>query len=517
MNSQSGYCSAAATAAADLPSRFNGIPLTAEQSALLERAKAYLFDQARIIELGSERQPSTGPPSPRTSSHPPPSQQPQQPQQQQQPKQQKLAPHLTGPNTPPAIAAGVDPRVYTALCRIYVGQVAYTLNEQQLRALFSQFGPPVSVHLATSTSDNQQSHQQQSSSSSSAQHRGYAFVEYEVPEAADLAIQHMNGQTIAGRALKVGRTKKYDEVMHSSHSQLPEPSTSRIYISNVHENLTEEQLREIVQPFGEVEQCILLPDLTSTAGADERNRGYGFVEYKEQNTASQIASVLNGMPLGGLSLKATPAVIGGPLGVGMNELTMLSNKHTASDDGSDGDGGDSGSRIALPEEAVRALDAINRQLGVSQAVNHEPVSPSRPVHPAAHSSTPSEMNAIAESLIQAPAQHHSKRHELMQKLAASQPQPSRDHCVVRIANSVDVGDVDDMLADDFEQECTKYGKVAQVKVRIERQQRGTEADVAMVYVEFASAGEANAALAKLDGRWFAKRRLSATLVDSIPN
>ncbi|KAI8866604.1 hypothetical protein GQ42DRAFT_114518, partial [Ramicandelaber brevisporus] len=191
----------------------------------------------------------------------------------------------------PAIAAGVDPRVYTALCRIYVGQVAYTLNEQQLRALFSQFGPPVS------------SHQQQSSSSSSAQHRGYAFVEYEVPEAADLAIQHMNGQTIAGRALKVGRTKKYDEVMHSGHSQLPEPPTSRIYISNVHENLTEEQLREIVQPFGEVEQCILLPDLTSTAGADGRNRGYGFVEYREQNTATQIASVLNGMPLGGLSLK----------------------------------------------------------------------------------------------------------------------------------------------------------------------------------------------------------------------
>ncbi|KAI8873812.1 RNA-binding domain-containing protein [Ramicandelaber brevisporus] len=516
MSSKASSAETTSTAAADLPSRFSGIPLTAEQSALLDRAKAYLFDQARIIELGSERQPSTGPPSPRTSSHLQPSQQPQQP------KQQNLAPHLTGPNRPPAIAAGVDPRVYTALCRIYVGQVAYTLNEQQLRALFSQFGPPVSVHLATSTSDNQQSHQQshqQQSSSSSAQHRGYAFVEYEVPEAADLAIQHMNGQTIAGRALKVGRTKKYDEVMHSSHSQLPEPSTSRIYISNVHENLTEEQLREIVQPFGEVEQCILLPDLTSTAGADERNRGYGFVEYREQNTATQIASVLNGMPLGGLSLKATPAVIGGPLGVGMNELTMLSKKHTASDGdgGDDGDDGDSGSRIALPEEAVRALDAINRQLGVSQAVNREPVSPSRPVHPAAHSSTPSEMNAIAESLIQAPAQHHSKRHELMQKLAASQPQPSKDLCVVRIANSVDVGDVDDMLADDFEQECTKYGKVTQVKVRVERQQRGTEADVAMVYVEFASAGEANAALAKLDGRWFAKRRLSATLVDSISN
>jgi len=38
-------------------------------------------------------------------------------------------------------------------------------------------------------------------------HKGFAFVEYEIPEAAQLALEQMNGVMIGGRNIKVaGRT-----------------------------------------------------------------------------------------------------------------------------------------------------------------------------------------------------------------------------------------------------------------------------------------------------------------------
>ena len=39
----------------------------------------------------------------------------------------------------------------------------------------------------------------------SGSHKGFAFVEYEVPEAADLSIQQMNGVLVSGKNLKVGK------------------------------------------------------------------------------------------------------------------------------------------------------------------------------------------------------------------------------------------------------------------------------------------------------------------------
>lgn len=37
-------------------------------------------------------------------------------------------------------------------------------------------------------------------------HKGFAFVEYEIPEAAQLALEQMNGVIICSRNIKVGRS-----------------------------------------------------------------------------------------------------------------------------------------------------------------------------------------------------------------------------------------------------------------------------------------------------------------------
>ncbi|KAG7369748.1 RNA-binding protein [Nitzschia inconspicua] len=74
--------------------------------------------------------------------------------------------------------------------KVYVGGLDATVTEEHLFALFSQFGElekvTMQMDLATNTS------------------RGYAFLSFRDPMDANLAIQTMMGQVIAGRPLKTG-------------------------------------------------------------------------------------------------------------------------------------------------------------------------------------------------------------------------------------------------------------------------------------------------------------------------
>ena len=67
------------------------------------------------------------------------------------------------------------------------------MTELDLRTLFKQFGTIRSVTLSIDTA--------------SQKHKGYSFLEYEVPEGAYLAVEKMAvGQ---GRVMKVGRPSNF--------------------------------------------------------------------------------------------------------------------------------------------------------------------------------------------------------------------------------------------------------------------------------------------------------------------
>lgn len=136
---------------------------------------------------------------------------------------------------------GLESRTYAIMSRIYVGSINFELNEQHIRAVFSQFGyvKDISMTIDPDTS----------------RHKGYCFVEFEAPEAAHLALQCMNGVELAGRQLKVGRPNNYNPAV--SVAALPQVA-SRIYISNVNEYITEDNIRSIFETFGALRACVLL-------------------------------------------------------------------------------------------------------------------------------------------------------------------------------------------------------------------------------------------------------------------
>ena len=77
--------------------------------------------------------------------------------------------------------------------RLYIGNLSYHLNEEQLREPFETFGEVVSVSLVNDRGTGQP--------------RGFGFVEMADRAAAEAAIAELNGTDLAGRAMRIDRAR----------------------------------------------------------------------------------------------------------------------------------------------------------------------------------------------------------------------------------------------------------------------------------------------------------------------
>jgi RNA recognition motif-containing protein len=77
--------------------------------------------------------------------------------------------------------------------KLYVGNLNFQTNSQQLQELFAQFG---TVESATVVEDRE-----------TGRSRGFGFVEMSTKEEGDAAIAQFNGKEVNGRALNVNEAK----------------------------------------------------------------------------------------------------------------------------------------------------------------------------------------------------------------------------------------------------------------------------------------------------------------------
>ena len=77
--------------------------------------------------------------------------------------------------------------------KLYVGNLAYSVNEDDLREMFSAFGEITSAELIKDRM--------------SGQSKGFGFVEMPNNSEADTAIKTLNGKMNDGRALKVNQAQ----------------------------------------------------------------------------------------------------------------------------------------------------------------------------------------------------------------------------------------------------------------------------------------------------------------------
>ncbi|PAV56623.1 hypothetical protein WR25_04166 isoform B [Diploscapter pachys] len=193
-------------------------------------------------------------------------------QKQQQENQQKQAMYA---------------QALSLMSRVYVGSISFEIREDMLRKTFEAFGPIKSLNMGF---DNVTGH-----------HKGFAFLEYEVPEAALLAQETMNGQLMGGRNLKVGRPSNMPQAQPIIEMVMADARKFyRVYVASVHPDLSESDLKTVFEAFGEVVSCKLARSLGARSGA---HRGFGYIEFNNGKSMMESIAGMNMFDLGGQYLR----------------------------------------------------------------------------------------------------------------------------------------------------------------------------------------------------------------------
>ncbi|XP_059478427.1 poly(U)-binding-splicing factor half pint isoform X2 [Neocloeon triangulifer] len=177
------------------------------------------------------------------------------------------------------------------MCRVYVGSISFELKEDTIRQAFLPFGPIKSINMSWDPVTQK--------------HKGFAFVEYDIPEAAQLALEQMNGVMIGGRNIKVvGRPSNMPQAQSVIDDITEEAKLyNRIYVASIHPDLTEDDIKSVFEAFGPIKTCRLAP-----GSSPNKHKGYGFIEYDTAQSTTEAISSMNLFDLGGQYLRVGRAI-----------------------------------------------------------------------------------------------------------------------------------------------------------------------------------------------------------------
>ncbi|OQD78189.1 hypothetical protein PENDEC_c001G05079 [Penicillium decumbens] len=169
---------------------------------------------------------------------------------------------------------------------VFVQQLAARLRTKELMAFFEKVGP---VKEAQIVKDRV-----------SGRSKGVGYVEFKSEESVPAAIQ-LTGQALVGIPVIVQLT----EAEKNRQARNPEASSSsghsapfhRLYVGNVHFSITETDLQNVFEPFGELEFVQLQKDETG------RSKGYAFVQFRDPTQARDALEKMNGFDLAGRAIR----------------------------------------------------------------------------------------------------------------------------------------------------------------------------------------------------------------------
>lgn len=164
----------------------------------------------------------------------------------------------------------------SGLGNIFVKNLAPSIDNKSLYDTFSMFGNILSCKVSTN---------------SKRESLGYGFVHYESEEAAQAAIQRVNGKVIAGQQVIVQtfRNKKDRGGQEGS-------TFTNVYVKNIAEEITEEELTEHFNAFGQITSMKLALD------EDNKSKGFAFVNFASPEEGQAAVNALNGMEFHGKKL-----------------------------------------------------------------------------------------------------------------------------------------------------------------------------------------------------------------------
>ncbi|KAK6618083.1 Polyadenylate-binding protein 1-A [Polyplax serrata] len=168
---------------------------------------------------------------------------------------------------------------------VYVKNFGDDFSDDLLREMFEKYGR-ITSHKVMSKDDGKS--------------RGFGFVAFEDPEAAEKAVAGLNGKEIVeGKPLFVGRAQKKVErqqELKRKFEQLKLERLSRyqgvnLYVKNIDDNIDDERLRKEFTPFGTITSAKVMLE-------DGRSKGFGFVCFSSAEEATKAVTEMNGRIVG---------------------------------------------------------------------------------------------------------------------------------------------------------------------------------------------------------------------------
>ncbi|XP_008397806.1 polyadenylate-binding protein 4 [Poecilia reticulata] len=121
--------------------------------------------------------------------------------------------------------------------------------------------------------------------------KGYAFVHFETQDAADRAIDKMNGMLLNDRKVFVGRFKSRKEREAELGAKAKE--FTNVYIKNFGDDMDDERLKELFEKYGKTLSVKVMADSSG------KSRGFGFVSFEKHEDANKAVEEMNGTELNG--------------------------------------------------------------------------------------------------------------------------------------------------------------------------------------------------------------------------
>jgi len=153
---------------------------------------------------------------------------------------------------------------------IFIKNLDPSIDHKALHDTFVVFGHILSCKVATDEDGNS---------------RGYGFVHYETAEAANSAIQMVNGMLLNDRKVFVGHHIPRKE--RQSKVEEMKSTFTNVYVKNIDLNVTEDELMELFSKHGPITSLAISSD------ENGKSKGFGFINFENHESAKSAVDNLN--------------------------------------------------------------------------------------------------------------------------------------------------------------------------------------------------------------------------------
>lgn len=154
---------------------------------------------------------------------------------------------------------------------IFIKNLDVNIDTKSIYDTFSMFGSILSCKIACDEEGKS---------------KGYGFIHFETEEAAQKAIDKVNGMLLDNKVVFVGkfqpRAARLREMGEAAHR------FTNVYVKNFGDRLDDQKFRTLFEQHGAITSCVVMKD------HEGKSRGFGFVAFERPEDAERAVNEMNG-------------------------------------------------------------------------------------------------------------------------------------------------------------------------------------------------------------------------------